>query len=441
MSVNALRKWAAFGTGAGIEAGARDLAVTLVKVRPGGVTVVGTHSLENYAERPAADIGIEYNAFLREHGSAHLAAAVLLPRREVIVRLLAMPGVTDKDLAQAVRFQIDGLHPYGEDEAMYDFVRVGSSSNVLVGITRREVIDRYVSLFAESGIKIAAFTFSAAVTYSALRLFGAEPAPGFLALDSGGDEMEVYGESEARPVFSATFDTPNPQLGARALSLALSELRLDAASTAATSIGTVLPPPVAHPEGFDVRSAPMSYAAALAAACPRLFLGPNLLPESLRIASSRAMYVLPATLAGLLILGAAGLPLYGSYLDRRYLNSLQEEMRRLDKTARRPMAIDREITIARQRTLLLDNFRRRTKADLDAVNELTHLLNPPGWLNALEITRDQVRLSGETESAAGLLGTLDKSPLFEGSDFALPLARSLGGETFSIRSRREGALP
>src|SRR4051812_39173412 len=172
MSVNAYRKWLAFGTGVGIVVGPKDLTVTVVRVRPNGATVAGTAMIQNYAERPAAEVGVEYSTFLRQYGAAHLAAAVMLPRREVIVRQLTMPGVNDKDLEQAVRFQIDGLHPYSEDEAMYDYARLGSSQNVLVGIVRRETMDRYLSFFAEAGIKIQLLTFSASVMYSSLRLFG-----------------------------------------------------------------------------------------------------------------------------------------------------------------------------------------------------------------------------------------------------------------------------
>ena len=115
--------------------------------------------------------------------------------------------------------------------------------------------------------------------------------------------------------------------------------------------------------------------------------------------------------------------LYGAWEDRKYAEALHDEIRRLDPAARRPMAIDREITVARQRAQMLDSFRKRTQADLDALNEVTHLLPPPGLVISMELTRDQIRLNGEAEQAAGLLRVLDKSPLFEASDFALPMAQ------------------
>lgn len=440
MSLNEYKKWLAFGTGVGIEIGARDLMVTLARVRPSGARITGSMTIERYAERPAGEWGTEYSRFLAAQGASHLAATILLPRRDVIVRQIAMPGVGDKDLEQAVRFQIDGLHPYNEDETVYDFARIGSSTNILVGITRRAVVDRYAALFAEAGIKIASLTFSAAVLYGALRMFGTEPAGAFLALDDQEGELEAYGESPARPVFSAAFDTPSPQFAARAVNGALSELRLPA-DTEPQTFEAIVPAPLTRPEGYNLGTAAMTYAAALASACPRLFPQGNLLPPEQRVTSSRAMYIPTIALGVLLLLSMGGLVLYGAWEDRKFADALHEEIRRLEPAARRPMAIDREITIARQRSQMLDNFRKRTQADLDALNEVTHLLPPPGWVLSMELTRDQMRISGEAEQAAGLLRVLDKSPLFEASDFALPMARTATGESFSIRARREGMLP
>jgi Tfp pilus assembly PilM family ATPase len=87
-----------------------------------------------------------------------VAAAVLLPRSEVIVRQVHMAGVSDKDLAAAIRYQIDGLHPYAEEEAVYDWVRITGTPVVMAGIARRDVIERYSALFAEAGVKVQSFT-------------------------------------------------------------------------------------------------------------------------------------------------------------------------------------------------------------------------------------------------------------------------------------------
>src|SRR4029077_19317519 len=107
----------------------------------------------------------------------------------------------------AVRFQMDGLHPYNEEDVYSSWTRLPGTPLVLVAVVRREIVDRYAALFDEAGIKIGGFTCSAAAVYSALRLHGAKPAAELLAYDETGADQEApqrefYGESPARPIFS-----------------------------------------------------------------------------------------------------------------------------------------------------------------------------------------------------------------------------------------------
>jgi hypothetical protein len=437
MSLNEYRKWLAIGSGVGIEIGDRDLEAMLVRVRPTGASALGTLRIEKYAERPASEWGAEYSRFLKQHGASHLAATALLPRRDVIVRQIAMAGVSDRDLPQAIAFQLDGLHPFSEEEAVHAWARMDDGVNVLVGITRREVVSRYAGLFAEAGIRTAAFTFSAAAIYGSLRLISAAPTSGFLAVLEGDGEMEAYGESEARPLFSAVFETPNDQFAERAVARAISELRLPV-ETQAFAVSDVLPKPKRAPEDFDLTGRALPYATAIAAACPRLGLHVNLLPSEQRAASSRMMFAPTIILGALLLIGAGSLFAYSKYEDRKYLEKLQAEIARLQPEARKPMLMDKAIDTARARAVLLDQFRKRTRADLDALAELTKIIEPPAWLQTVEISRDSIRISGEAPQAAGLLKIIDKSPLFEGSESAAPMSRTQNGEMFAIRSRREG---
>lgn len=437
MALKEYRKWLAFGTGAGIEIGECDLDVTLVRVRPSGAETLGTLHIERFRNRPAAEWGAEYTNFLKHHGAGYLVATVLLPRRDVIVRQLAMAGVAERDLPQAIAFQIDGLHPFSEEEAVHAWARLDDQTNVVVGITRRQVIEQYVTLFSEAGIKVAAFTFSAAAIYGSLRLFSAPPSDGLLAFYQIDGEAEAYGESPARALFSATFDIPSPHYAERARGMAIAELRLPA-ETPVRDVAEILPKPKRAPEGFDLAANSMPYATAVVAACPRLGLHVNLLPAERRAASSRLMFVPALVLGLLLVAGAIALAIYSHQEDKKYLARLQGEIANLDPQAREPMRMDKAVDQARARTLLLDQFRKRTRDDMDALAELTKILEPPAFLHSLEMTRDSVRMNGEGPQAAGMLRALDKSPLFEGSEFSAPLSRTQTGDIFGVRTRREG---
>jgi hypothetical protein len=431
------KKFAAFGSGIGIEItgprGSESLRLTAVRVRPNGARVTGRLTIENFPHQPAGVWGADYAAFLRKLDLRHVPAVILLPRRDVILRQLALPGVGDKDLDSAIRFQLDGLHPYAEDEVISSWARLPGTQTVLIAIARRADVDRYATAFSEAGVKMGGFTCSAAAIYSSLRLSGQTPATPILASEDSDGAIELYGESPAHPVFSARFDASEQSTAA---ALARAELRIVAPEGSDAS-------PVAEPKPLGslfstgIAGGPaLPYCAALASACPRLSLPLNLLPAARRDLSSRAVWVPAVVLAVLVAMLAATLFALPPYQDHRYERSLQSEIAKVDLGARRAAAIEREVDTMRSRTVLLDDFRRRSKADMDVLGEMTRILGPQVWLNLLDLTRTQIFIAGEADQAAPLLKLIDGSPFFEASEFAVPPARGVNGETFRIRTNR-----
>lgn len=428
-----LRKLLAIGSGAGFEItgprGSESLRISAVRVRPSGARVLGSFTIEDFQRQPAAAWGADYAAFLGKLGLRHVAATVVLPRHEVIVRQLALPGISGKDLAGAVRFQMDSLHPYSEEDVLSSWTRLQDSSTVLVAIVRAEIIQRYATLFAEAGMKIAGFTCSAAVTYSALRMFGGKPPAEVLAYETVGNTVEIYGESPSKPLFSAAFEL-EPD---RAMALAAAELRFEAAP-AAQELRELL--------NVDP---PLPFAAALSSACPRHCLPLNLLPAEQRQTSSPMIWVPTTALAVLVLLAAGATTALPGFENRRYLGDLAKEIARVQPAVTQAAAVDREIELTRKRTILLDSFRARSKADMDVLAEMTRLLAPPVWLSSLELNAQQVAVTGEADQAAPLLKTIDASPQFQSSEFVSPPVHSTTGELFRIRTTREagrqGLLP
>jgi Tfp pilus assembly protein PilN len=359
-----------------------------------------------------------------------LSATVLLPRREVIVRQIALPGVAAKDIEGAIRFQLDTLHPYGENDVVWGWSPL-AYGGVLVGIALRSTIERYVALFVEAGIAVRSFTFSAAAVHAAIRLNGAGHGEGFVALSrSAGGAVEVYGESPSRPLFSAEFDLA-PQ---RATMLALSELRL-AADTAPKTLEEMLPRPAVNPVENDISRNALPYATALSGACPRFTPAANVLPPEYRRFNSRAVFIPTVVLAALLLLVAGSMAVYASWSEKQYLKQINAEIAKLEPLHRRADSLDKETALARARAQLLDQFRKQTRMDLDALNELTHLLEPPAWSNNIALARDTVRIAGETPQTAPLLKILDASPFFEKTEIQMSAPRA-NGETFQIRTNR-----
>ncbi len=427
------RKWLAIGTGVGVEISGEDLRVVVARVRPGGVQVVAHCVIQRCLSRPAAEWGVEYAAFAKRAQASALPVTVLLPRREVVVRHLQLPGVDAKELGAAVSWQVDSLHPYADQPMAHAWAKLGESPQVMVGLVLQEVVDRYANLLTEAGLKLASFTFSAAALYSASRVL-VKPPPAFLALRSDGGLLEAYGESAARPVFSTWFDDLPQGVEPRALA----EMRADA--DLVTGRFTDLLPPLRRPAGgaFEPEAMSLALAAAIANACPRLALDANLLPLDRRSQSARWVYIPTAILAFLLAISALLLAWQPSYQERWYLQRLALEIRKFEPRAQQAAKLDSGAQDARRRMDLLDEFRRRSQADADALRELTNLLPAPGWVQSLTMTRSELQVAGETEQAAALIKVLDGSPLFKDSAFLNSVTRSGASEGFVIRTQREG---
>ncbi len=423
-----LKKFFAFGSGLGISIegarGTEDLHVAAVRVRPNGVRVLSSFTIENFRATPAAEWGATYSAMASKLGLQHVAATVLLPRHEVILRLLSLPGVTDKDLPGAVEFQLDGLHPYDEANVVSAWARLEGSDGVAVAIARRELVDGYTTLFAEAGIKLAGFSCTGAAVHSGLRLLGNKPAGNLFALEPLDGGVEIYGESVSKPLFSAAFPLAPDGTSDRAISQAAAELRLENA-----------PAPV---ELAAILGGGRAYAAALSSACPLISGSLNLLPAELRQGRSAWQWVPSVALGAAVLLAAIGLAVFPRLFNGSYLGTLTQEISKVQPLAARASAMDKQIETARARTLLLDNLRRNSKHDMDVLASLTGLLAPPTWLQSMDVSAAQVSVSGETDQAEPLLKIIDESPLFEKSEFASPPSRSQGVEHFSLRTTRTG---
>jgi Tfp pilus assembly protein PilN len=234
-------------------------------------------------------------------------------------------------------------------------------------------------------------------------------------------------------VFSAAFDVPRD----RAAELASSELRLDS-GVEPIDTATLLPSPGGAPPDYDLSRNALAYAAALAGACPRLALPLNLLPAENRSSNSRAMYVPTVVLLAAALLSVAALASIAPVKDREYLRALETETARLQPLARKAGEIDRAVEATRAKTRQLDDFRRRSKGALDSLAEVNKLIEPPAYLSNLDLAADSITVAGSAEHAEPLLKVFDNSPLFQGSEFTIPLSPNGNMQVFRIRAARKG---
>ncbi len=89
------------------------------------------------------------------------------------------------------------------------------------------------------------------------------------------------------------------------------------------------------------------------------------------------MFVPSAILASLLLLVSGALFGYSRFEQRRYLAELEAATVRIEPQVKKIAELDKALQVSRARAQILDEFRSRSKYDLDTLNELTKLLVPP----------------------------------------------------------------
>jgi len=469
------RRLLAVGSGIGIEIQGDDLLVTAVRVRFGHVRILDEHRIQGFLSRPAGDWGAEYDRLVGSAGLRHLAAHVVLPRESLIVRLVSFPAISKKELSAAIGFQLDSLHPYEEQDVAHAWAELERKGEVLVALSRRDVISRYETLFAEAGIQLASISVAAAAFYSSIRMFNAASHADFAAFETNEDGVEIYGESSAKAMLSA-FIAGSTE---RAFSIARAELRLSpeqqlvplseilpaAENRFVISAGADSRQPEFHDQGTEPHvqehggavvvahateaglhtesaSSSRAYAAALNAACPWLSLQVNLLSRESRKSNSRLLYLPTAIFAALLIICSIALAAENAWEQRRYLKRLNAEISHLEPIAGHAQQLQRHSEELKKMSQEIDSFRSRTHADLDAINELTRILPPPIWVSSLDMNRTGVSLAGDAPDAAGLLKAVDASAFFQGSAFQQSIVRSsANSDIFRLKTQREQVVP
>ncbi len=417
-----LRKLLAFGSGVGIEIGATDLEVVVARVRAGARPGAGPLVMAGFAGGRRRNGAREYAAFLKSAGAGYLSATVLLPRREVIVRQLALPGVAAKDMESAIRLanwtrcipMATRRSVWGWSPLAYGFVLLGMARRSVISALRGAVQRR-----GRRGFQLHLFRRGAARGHPPER---PAPAEGFLALGrTPAGAVEVYGESPRGRFFPPNSrcrrNAPRcwrfPSCGCRPRPR---RCRWSRCSPSRPSIRWKTIFPATH------------------CRTPRRW--PGLVPgwrrrrtccrRSIAAPARARLWCRPRCWRGCCCWRRAACRSIRSIAERRYLAELQSEIARIEPSAVRAAALDRETAHLRARAAMLDAYRSRARADLDALNELTQLVSPPAWTSNIELTRDTARITGEAPQAAPLLKILDSSSLFRNSRFRHGPAQRLG---------------
>jgi Tfp pilus assembly protein PilN len=466
-----------FGTSIGIAVRGEDLEAVCVRGRWNKVAVTGFLRIENYRSRPVEEVAEQYRRFRKANHAMTASAIVALPRESGLLRVLELPAEIGQNLAAAIGYQVDTLHPFEEGGVYFDYAllpapggqpqpasETGASRGpvrVAVGLAEKRSVDELYDWCCRAGIDVAGFTFSTAALYQAL-----QKGAGLIVLDRQGGSTEILGLAADGGFCSRQCHAG--QALEREIEFCAAELRWSAQDehpvlcvgeqpedAAAVPPGlrleggrlAPLPAVATDPQGgaaeFRLKESFTAYATALLGLDRRLPLTPpkpglrwNLLPSEKRVYRSHWAYTTAYALGTLAVLLAAAWPVTGWVQDRTYAAHLDRQI-----AALRPRVQYVDKLDGRQKGLLVKlQALKREQEDIgrkmEALQELTRLLPNSVWLNSAQIGDTQVYLVGQGEAVGGLLQTLSQSAYFDQPQFSSTVTRNADGkEVFQIRMR------
>ncbi len=475
--------WSMPRSGIGIDFSEGSLQATCVKLQWNRIHVADRLEIPQYKQLGPQDCGRLYREFLRKNRLEVPWTVVALPRSAVLLRSLRLPQAAEKDLANAVGYQLDALHPFEEESVCWDYsvwkpeektlwggiaAQEGATGlghlEVRLAITEKKVVEELASWFEEARIAVSQFTVTTAALFAALwpRLeTEAGKRRGLFILKGGAESFELIGYSPGMALVSREIAMPGGgaeqdrdlQLAVtREMELARSELRLEPEERLPLVLcGKTLPPiaedlrfnvtPVeqlfpslnAGTTNFRLREHITGLAAAFAALDRRPPLSFNLLPEEKRAYRSPMVRFPTYALSGLVVLLAVMTGMRGTiqdgllnrYMEREIL-TLQPQLQEVETARNRSQRIAARLE-------LLDGASNTAALPLEILGELTRLLPDDVWLQQMRYAGDSLTLTGNAASAYGLLQILARSEYFESPQFLSAITRTPDGtEIFRI---------
>ncbi|MEA1965371.1 MAG: type IV pilus assembly protein PilM [Candidatus Aerophobetes bacterium] len=109
---------------------------------------------------------------------------------KVIVRIVEMPQMTDKELAQSIRWQVEEYIPYPSSEVSLGFHILdkdlpGEKMSVMLVGVKEEMIEAHLHLLQKAGISPQIIDVNALALFNAFQLFNPEELSNIALLDIG----------------------------------------------------------------------------------------------------------------------------------------------------------------------------------------------------------------------------------------------------------------
>ncbi len=415
--------------------------------------VVDTFSVAD-AEHPAEALRAE----LETRGVKPRTARLGLQRAAVVVKALDLPAAVNGDLGQMVRFELERHVPFPADDAAFDFAPlpgVGEGQRVLIVAADRRTVDRALQLLEEVRLRPASLTVAA---HDLVSLLGRRPrAERTVWAHRVGDTADLLLLAGNTLVASRSVQAADGAALAAEIRGSLAMLRwseCDALWMSGDGAAGLEEAPALAALGLPIDAPPLSARARRAIGEVDVSAdGPALLAAAVATGPrSRRLDLLPAGLrprrltweqrvtigmVAITVLLGLGALLGQGVRDKRHLNRVEGEIRRLDPEVRAVQRVMDQLERERRLLASVASISAASLRPLPLLSELTETLPPDVWLTTLSLDQKAAEMTGQAATASALIPLLENSPRLEHVEFASPVTRGHDKEQFRIHASWE----
>ncbi len=430
----------------GIEVQSDKIVLATLKKGMRGFSLGRYAVIENFKDRPVADLRNQVQKFVRANGFNRENVILGLPREQVVVRRVELPLDVEENLEQVVQFQVERFEPAEEQKSYFDYSvlkRDEEARKMILQIIMvpRALLDQHLALFRELNLYPAVTRSSSVALHQVLGAHrdGYPRKDPCVILDINPGSLEIVVVTGSDRFFSEKVDLPEEDADENRilteLSLFLSRLHLPGEGLAkiylcGASADRFLAGLKERFGACELLAAGLNLngergmgespiwltAAGLAISGMKRSKAArfNLIPPDKRLFGQRASLVPSLVLVVLMVLLGGAMATREYFQRVRLLNQVDAQIEALQPKVAEAMKLREEVEGRQGQLKELAELMHGRERILNVLKDLTERIPDDAFLQNLTIANDRLTLNGYADSASALLGLLQKSPYLKG---------------------------
>ena len=433
-------------TSIGIALDGEDMTLSSLQGNLSGGTFAQYMHVPDFQKRDIEELRQEVQLFLKNNLLGKDNIVIGIPRRDILLRYLDLPGEVSENLKQVIQYQVQSFEPTEEDSYYYDYTLLGRNPknkrlSILLAMIHKNLLDDYLQKLFDLGIQPAAVTCSSLALANLFlqnrknlqdkNYILAHTTPSSLSLLLLQNGVPVYSQETTKEENQSWKELILKETGE-----AVSRNRLDAESAIEQIVlaGDASEPAYAElkvdfeecirlkdtvPIKSNESTAP--YLEKAVSAIGLAFTGMtrhptikiNLIPAAFRFKQSRWAYISAAVLGLIIIALLAGMFFHRQIQSRTLVEELDREITSRKDLVDRVMELRKETESLAGEIDFIEKLYQKQDVNLEVLQELTQLLPMDTYLTNYQYRDGKITLIGYSDSASDLVLTLESSPILK----------------------------